>query len=507
MAWADRLSRAVAALVLALLALRLLQAIGAHSLWQDEWSTLNYSLAPTSWAERLWFMSGPVDAHFPTFYVVTRPLAQLFAFAGQRVEWLVRLPFTLLTIAALALAGRWAFPGERSIAGAWVAAALPGILLTAGDWPIHAGEGRMYGFMAVLGVAMLLGAARGRAGSACACGLALVLLHPFGVLIGLAPALAILGGARLGLAERMGLDRRLVRRTAWAVGVTLALVAVWVQLKFISHQTGGFGLKRRGGDMATVLSGLDAREAAAFAIVAAAALAALVAMLRRRSPEEDAPAFGLAALTAAALCLTLGLGVAFLGLVRPGAVVVAGRYVAWIDPVLVAGAAAGLALAADALARRLDLERRPRAWAALSLAGALVVGGWSLHLLRSVPLGAPWGDGLREAAQLLEAWGRPGDAVTTDTNELFEFFPPYRDGYACRGGPQILPYLSPAVRARMPCQDADGRVTFAPEVRRVFLVREPIPVLEGRTVVLAGFQRESSIRLQNTTVEVYQRVP
>jgi hypothetical protein len=506
-AWADRLSRAVAALVLALLALRLLEAIPAHSLWQDEWSTLNYSFAPTSWAERLWFLSGPVDAHFPTFYLVTRLLGELLAFSGQGVEWLVRLPLTLLTVGALALAGRWAFPGERSVAAAALAAALPGILLTAGDWTLHAGEGRMYGLMGVLGMAMVLASARGHAGRACACGLALVLLHPFGLLVGLAPALAILARHRLGPSWGGELDRRLVRRTAWASGVTLAVLVLWLQLKFVSHQTGGFGIRRRGGDMAKVLSGLDVRAAVLFALATIAGAVALAFLLRRRSEREPAPtpALRFAVPAAAALCLTLGLGVAVLALLRPGAIVAMPRYVAWIDPPLWTGVAAALAMAADAAARRLGLEQRPRAWAALSVAAALATGGWSLHLLRTVPLGAPWGDGLREAAQHLEVTIRPGDAVTTDTNELFPFFPPYVDGYACRGAPQILPYLSPSLRARMSCQDAKGRVTFGPAVERVLLVREPIPVLTGRAIVLDEFRQVDETRFANTVVEVWER--
>jgi hypothetical protein len=508
----DLLARAVPPLLLALLALRLLQAVPAHSLWQDEWATLELSFAPTSWVERLYFLSGPADAHFPTFYVVTRLLGELLAYAGQSTEALVRLPATLLTLGALFLTGRWALPRERSPSAAWVAAGLVGVLLTAGDWAQHAGEGRMYGLMGALGMAMVLAAARGRAGAACACGLTLAILHPFGALVGFAPALAALAGARLGLAERMGLERHQLRRMGgWALAAFL-VAGLWIQMKFIGHQTGGYGLRRRGGDMATVLSGLSPWAAGLLAAVALAGLAAVLAA-RRRTPAEAAPGPGtFAALTGAALCLTLGLGVAALAVARPGVNVAMPRYVAWINPALWTGAAAGLALLVDAWAAGLARLRtgagaRPRLAAVLALGGALLAGAWSFHLLRVVPLGPPWGDGLREAAGYLQTATGPGDAVTTDTRELFRFFPPYTDGYACRRSPQLVPYLTPELRARIPCQDSGGRVTFGPDIRRVFLVREPVPVSEGRTVVLDGFQRAGEVRFANTVVERWGREP
>jgi hypothetical protein len=440
--------------------------------------------------------------------VATRLLGELGAFARQEVEWLTRLPFALLTLGALALAGRWAFPSGRSVTAAWVGAALAGILLEAGDWAQHAGEARMYSLMGVLAVAMVLAAARGSVLPACACGLGLVVLHPFGSLIGWAPTLAALGCGRLGLAGRLGLTSRQIRRLGWsALGVFL-VVGLWIQLKFIGHQTGGYGLRRRGGDMATVLRGLDLRLVTLFAAVALCGLAAAATAARRvaRAGDVVAPAPGAyAAAAGAALCLTLGLGVATLAIVRPGVNVAMPRYVSWANPALLAGAVAGLGRGLDVLLRRLGVEARPRLAAGLSLASAAVAGLWSLQLVRTVPLGPTWADGLRETAQHLERVVGQGDAITTDMRELFLFFPPYTDGYACRRSPQLVPYLSPARRALIPCQDRAGRVVFGPEVRPVFLVREPIPVIEGRTVVLEGFGKAGEERIGNVRLERWER--
>jgi hypothetical protein len=356
--------------------------------------------------------------------------------------------------------------------------------------------------MAALAAAMVLAAARGRVGPACACGLGLAALHPFGLLAGFAPALALLAAARLGLAEAVGVGRREVRRAAWAAGVVLAICLLWIQMKFVGHQTGGYGLKHRGGDMGAVLAGLDVRAVAAFAGVTLAAVVALVIRSRRRG---GAPAETFAALTGAALCLTLGAGAAAMALVRPGVNVAMPRYVAWIVPALWVGAAAGLGLALDALARRLVGEGRARLRTALALAGALVAGAWSLHQLRTVPLGPPWGDGLREAARYLDRAVGPDAAVATDFRELFLLFPPHDAGFRCTRSPQIVPYLSPEVRARVACQDASGRVEFGPEVREVFLVREPIPITAGRTLALDAFRRTSEVRFANAAVERWER--
>lgn len=505
--WADRLSRILALVLLALLSLRLLQAVFAHSLWLDEWATLEGAFAPTSWVERLYTLSGPASVNFPTFYLVTRTIGQVIAFAGQPVETLVRLPATLLTVLALALAARWAFPVGRLATGPWIAAALPGILLTTGDWTQHAGEGRVYGLMSALAVAMVLAAARGRIGPACACGLALAALHPFGTLLGFAPALAVLAGARLGLGERMGIDRRQVRRTAWSAGAVLVLVALWIQVKYVGHQTGGYGLRHRGGDMAVVLSGLDLHAAIPFALVTLAGVVVLVVLLRQRSPQAAALPGAFAALTGAGLCFTLGLGTAALALVRPGVNVAMPRYVAWVVPALQVGAAAGIGLFLDALARRWLAERSPRLLAGLAVVGAILAGTWSLHLLRTVALGPHWADGLHEAARYLDHAAGPQTAVATDFREIFRLFPPYDEGYPCPRSPQIVPYLSPEVRAQVACQDAAGRVVFGAEVREVLLVREPIPVTEGRTVVLDDFRKTEEIRFANTTVERYRRPP
>ncbi len=502
--WPDRLARAVGPLLAVLLALRMLQAIPAHSLWLDEWATLEGAFAPTSWLERLYTLSGPAAVNFPTFYVVTRLLGGPLAFAGQSLEAQVRLPATLLALAGLALAVRWAL-AARSAAASWLAAGLVGILLAAGDWAEHAGEGRVYALVGTLTLAMVLAAARGRPGAACACGLCVSLLHPFGALVGFAPAIAVLLGARLLGRERLGLDARAVRRTAWASGAVLVVTYLWVQMKFIGHQTGGYGLRRRGGDMGAVLRGIDPLAALLFAAVALAGLLLLWRAARRGTPEGAPSRWPLAALTGAVLSVTLGLGAAALALVRPGVNVAVPRYVAWINPALYAGAAAGLALLAGPPARRLA-ARIPRLLPWLTLAGALAAGAWSFHLLRTVPLGPPWGDGLREAAQHLEVVAGDGDAVVTDMRALFKLFPPHDLGHACPRSPQLVPYLSPTLRARLACQGPDGRVTFGPGVARVFLVREPIAVTEGRVIVLDGFERRGEVRFARTTVERYERV-
>lgn len=506
----DRVARAIPYVLLALLALRLVQAVFAHSLWLDEWATLEGAFAPTSWAERLFTLSGPASVNFPTFYLATRTLGGALGYAGQPVEAIVRLPATILIVLALALAVRWSVgraragaPAERvSLTGPWIGAALVGILLTAGDWTEHAGEGRAYGPMAALAVAMMVAAARGRVGAACACGLGLVVLHPFGTLVGFAPSLAVLAAARLGLGDAMGLDRRTVRRVAWSAGVVFVLAALWIQMKYIGHQTGGYGLRKRGGDMAAVLAGLDLGAVLLFAGVTLAGGAALLVLRRRGALGAAPPQATFAALTFAALCVTLGLGAAALAIARPGVNVAMPRYVAWVVPSLVAGAAAGVALLVDALAA----GRGRRARAAITLAGALVAGGWSTLQLRAAPLGPTWADGLREAARWVEHEAGPQSAVATDFREIFQLHAPFNEGYRCARAPQIVPYLSPAVRARMACQDAAGRVAFGPEVREVLYVREPVPVTDGRAVVLDGFRRAAGLRFGNAAVERWVRV-
>lgn len=506
--WTDRLSRAIAAALTTIFALRLLQAIPAHSLWLDEWITLEFAFTPTSWVERLVELSGPAETHFPTFYLVTRWLGELLAFPGQPVEWLVRLPVTLLVIAAVALAVGWAtLPAERSPTAPWIGAAVVGILSSTGGWAGHAGEGRPYVLLGALAVAMAAAAVRGRVVAACVCGLCLVLVHPFGALVGFAPALAVLASPRLGLAERMGVDRRRVRRTAWQAGVVLLLAALWVQIKFVGHQTAGYGLRRRGGDMTAVLAGLDLRVVLPFCAVTAAGVLVLVSLVRRRESAGPGAAATFAALTAAAASVTLGLGVAALALVRPGMNVAMPRYVAWIVPGLAVGAASGLALFLDALARRLGGGRRERWLAGLGLAGALLAGAWSLQVLRTTPMGPTWADGLREAALYVDRAAGPETAVVTDSRELMKLFPPWDDGYPCPRSPQLVPYLSPAARARVACQGPDGRVVFGPEIREVLRVREPIAVLGERTVVLDGFREAGKLQFGNVTLERYLRSP
>ncbi|HYD39239.1 MAG TPA: hypothetical protein VEB43_00290 [Anaeromyxobacter sp.] len=507
----DRVARAVPYVLLALLALRLVQAVFAHSLWLDEWATLEGAFAPTSWLERLYTLSGPASVNFPTFYLASRTLGGALAYAGQPVEAIVRLPATILTVVALGLAVRWSVGRPRagapaegaSVAGAWLGAALVGILLTAGDWTEHAGEGRAYGPMAALAAAMIVAAARGRVGAACACGLGVVLLHPFGTLVGFAPSLAVLAAARFGLGDSMGLDRRTVRRVAWGAGVVFVLAALWVQMKYIGHQTGGYGLRKRGGDMAAVLAGLDVGAVLLFAGVTVSGGAALLVLRRRGALRAAPPHAPFAALTFAALCGTLGLGAAALAIARPGVNVAMPRYVAWVVPALVVGAAAGAALLVDALAAG---RARRAGRAALALAGALLAGGWSVAQLRTAPLGPTWADGLREAARWVEHATGPESAVATDFREIFQLHPPFDEGYPCARAPQIVPYFSPGVRARMACQDGAGRVAFGPEVREVLFVREPIPVTDGRTVVLDGFERAAELRFGNAAVERWVRV-
>jgi hypothetical protein len=259
--------------------------------------------------------------------------------------------------------------------------------------------------------------------------------------------------------------------------------------------------------MAAVLSGLDLRAIVVFAAVTLAGGAALVAS-RRRVPRAAPPRETFAALTAVAMCITLGMGTAALALLRPGVNVAMPRYVAWVVPSLIVAAAAGVGLALDAVAARRRPGPGPGPWDAwVALAGALLLGTWSLHHLRTAPLGPTWGDGLREAARYVEQAAGPGSAVATDFREIFVLHRPFDEGYACSRAPQIIPYLSPAARARVACQDAAGRVSFGPEVHEVLFVREPVPVTEGRTVVLDGFRRAAEIRFGNAAVERWIRAP
>ncbi len=503
MRWARRAGRVVVAGLFAMTVVRLVQAMTAHSLWLDEWCTIAFAFKPSrNFFTWFWDLAGAEDASFPTLYALTRLIGPVVAWGEQPVEMVARLPATVLLAGSLGLALYWSVAEERSLTGPWVAATIIGVLLAGDDWIYHASEGRVYGLMGALGVAAVVAAAVRRPVAASLCGLGLVLLHPFGVLIGFAPSCVVLAAIAAGRSDRLGVTPR-QGRTVLAAAALSALAAGWFVVgKYVTHDT-GFGFKRAPGDMQTIIAGLSLPAVAASVAAIVATLVA-AAWLARRGAES--PRVKPALAVYAAMLLTLGLGVAALLLLRPGAHVSMPRYITWLNPILltIAVACAGMILDLLLGQRAAATVARSRARAGLVIAGVLATGAWSFHLLRTVSLGSSWANGLRETAAYLNAVAGPGTAVAHDSFG-FRFPRSLVEGYPCPQAGQIVPYLSQEVRARMPCPDEAGAVGFGPEVSRAFVVREPIAWVGPRTLVLQGFALSRSTRIVNVTVEQYDR--
>jgi len=468
------------------MAVQIVLAACRRDLWTDEFITMSAAYrAARNVVTWLGALSSAYDPHFPTLYVVTRLVSGVLY--GQPIEVFVRLPAVLLTLAALALAVHWAVTDRRG-AGPLLGLALLGALVLDPEWRAHSAEARMYGLMAALGVAIVAAVACGRYMAAAWLGLALVLLHPFGAIVGFVPAAVTLAGPYVGLDGLRGRRRARVWLLVASLGV-FAVAAGWSFVKFIAAKSHGF----------SVQGGSDAAFAALAALNPVAAGAAGLAVLgasvgwRRRARSDAAHVESVASLaTYGAILVALAGAVALFVTLKPG-VRPYPRYWDWLNPMLFAICAA---LVVPAVARL-----RGTIWPSATGACAALV----MVVTLAVRFGPEHGTGLRDAAAYLNATVDERAAVASDSFEMFFYPAAYRAGFACWRGGQVVAYLSERVRARMPCQDEAGRVGFAPDVARVFVVREPGAWIGDRRLMLDDFTMADKVVFGRAVVEIYDR--
>ncbi len=480
----------VVPLLYAFVAVRLIQDIDRNSLWVDEAFTLGFAYlsqdVPIRWAPLLprgpvrWIgvLSTAFEPHFPTHYVLTRLISSAFPGEGMAIERFVRLPSVLMLLVPL-LAVPAIAAWKRADALGWLLA----VVLLAGmvadpAWQEHANEARTYGIMATLGVAMVAALHFGAMGWAAGFGFALMLIHPFGLFVGLAPAAVIL--ARRGA----GLSRRGFRVFLVLSGLVLAVVATWLVLKFglrPPSASAAAGARSAGRE---VLRAIGPWHVAACLMTLGGALA----MLRRRQ-------VALPSCMQAYLVMTVLLAV-FAGLLLLAPVQAFARYVTWLNPVLVAVAASCMATA---------IAGAPGGAWVLAVRAAGVAACVLVAVTASrVTFGPVWGNDLRGAARYLNDLPEGPFAVIATSAEALDFPPAYRAGLACFRGGQIVPYLSESLRRHMAC--GRGHVVSPPaDAMRVYLVREPVAWTGGRQVDLLGFAHVGTHAFGAATIEVFDR--
>lgn len=492
MLMSKRLTNWAIVLVAGFVALKIFLSIGANSLWLDEIASMSLAYipagAPTRWSHLLpsgvvrWFalLSTAIDPHFPTIYAITRVGSEAMYFDGLSLEYFVRAPIVLTMLAIFAIFIWLCLAGRTAAGGVLLVSATMLVFVLDPGWRQHSAEARMYGLMSVTGIAMLGAVFNDRLLLASWLGLVLVLFHPFGAMFGFVPAVVALlfFRGRLSRGATFGILAGLV--------ITCILVCAWMLLKFVLKSSSGFTAGGNSADIFGVLAGLNLYIAG----ITSALVVASVLIFRSGSPEY---------------CKTslIFLGVLVSGAAFIGALIVLKpstppymRYISWANSVLlVMSVMCALMLVQRALPKLLRVAALP-----LALAGCMGV----VVVARGATFGPPWGNSLREAALYLNAVATDSSVVTHDSFEMFDIPRPFRVGYRCFRGGQSVAYLSPAVRARMPCQSGND-VAIPDDALKVFVIREPIAWVGPRRIQLDAFDKEATIPFGNASVDVYRR--
>lgn len=488
----QRIASGAVAVAAAFVGLKIWLSVGVNSLWIDEFYTMGWAYVPTHAPTRgphalpigmtrwLLLLSTDVDPHFPTIYGITRVISDAIQFDGIALEHFVRLPLVITIFLVCTLFISTCLKGRPDTQGAFLVSAIMLCLVLDHDWRQHSAEARMYGLMTVTGIAMVCAIQSGRLAMASWLGLALALLHPFGAMLGFAPAMVTL----------VVFPRQLSRR-GWftllgASLLTACLVCAWMIAKFILKSASGYTAGGGSADILKVLSGLNLYAAgAAFAL----ATACLVVFRKVRETEFRCAFLFLAILLSG--LISVGLLLALKPTTPPYE-----RYVRWANPVLLAMATICVLM----LARQVRPTLLRAALVPLTLCASVA----SVAVARATPFGPPWGNSLREAAQYLNAVADDRSVVTHDTFEIFDLPTRFRTGFRCFRGGQSVAYLSPAVRERMPCQSGND-VAIPADVQQVYLIREPIAWAGPRRIHLDPFDKTATIAFGSAAIDVYRR--
>lgn len=437
-------------------------------------------IVPVSMARWAMLLSTDVDPHFPTIYAVTRLLSGALYFEGMPLEYFVRVPLVLLTLSTGGVIIWICLKGRPGTQGALLVSAILLVLVLDPGWCEHSAEARMYGLMPLIGIAMLCAIAHGRLALAAWMGFGLALLHPFGAMFGFAPAAMTL----------IFLQREVPRATRLGILVglvlTAALVVTWILFKFILKSSSGYTAGGSSSDIWKVLAGLNA-----YAVGSAWGLATACVLAFRKRPGPELRT----ALLFLGILLSALVFVGLLLVLKPTTPPYE-RYVRWANPVLfVMSIICGLMLAQRAVPRALRIAGLP-----LTLVASIA----AVTVTQAASFGPRWGNALREAALYLNAVADDTSIVTHDTFEIFDLPPWFRAGFRCFRAGQSVAYLSPSVRARMPCQRGND-VTIPDGVQQVYLIREPIAWAGPRQLHLEAFDKTATMPFSNAAIDVYRR--
>ena len=471
---------------------RLIQDIGLNGLWTDEFFTISFAYlsqdVPIRWAPLLpegpirWIgvLSTAFEPQFPTHYVATRVLSSAIYIEGMEIEQFARLPSVIMVLVALLSIPAIAVWRRADAIGWLFVVVLLASLVGDPDWREHANEARAYGAMATFGVAVVAALHFGSLPLAAVLGLALVLLHPFGLFVGLAPSAAIL--ARRGV----DLSRSGFRLFLVLLGFVLAVTLTWLVLKF--------GLKALGSGAAATTrpAGRELLRAinpwaASGSIIGLAGCAARLRVRRMVWPP-----------CIVAYCALLGLVGVFAVLLLLAPVQAFPRYGTWLNSVLFAVAASCFATVLSSTV--------VEPWRAIARAGTLATGVLAAVAAMGNSFGPVWGNDLRGAARYLNALTDGAFAVAHDSAEVLDFPAWYRTGLRCFRGGQIIPYLSEELRRHVLCEDS-GRVPVPEEIERLYIVREPIAWIGTRQLLLEGFTETTTLQFGRAWIEIYDRAP
>jgi hypothetical protein len=461
---------------------RVLIAMGENSLWIDEILTMSMAYnSPGGFWHWIYVLNSGENPHFPTLYVFTRGATELVKSPILPLEYFVRLPSFALMVTPILFALVWSLVTPRDTGGVLLALMAMLALVIDPAWREHSAEARMYGIMSAGAVAVVVALYRDRYVAAALCGLAIVSLHPFGLMLGFAPVALVLVLPR----DRISHWTRSILATASII--MLALAGYWTLMKFIWSSSDGFTAVGGSDDIAKVLAGINA-----VAFLGACALVGLAALYARRRDRSTWPR--LAGLTLILLSI-MGFVIALL-IMRPTTPPYP-RYATWVNPALLVICSVALIT----LAETACMSFSAMGWhaAAAGLAGLAIYFG-AAHTF-----GPPWGNGLRQAAAYVNSVATGTDVVTHDSYEMVFVAPPYRTGFHCERGGQVIGYLSERLRYRAPCQ-AGEVVAIGPDVERVFLVREPIAWAGPRRIDLEAFRETETLRFDNASVDVFDRV-
>lgn len=500
---------ALAGIVFIILILKLGQTAGSKSLWIDEFATLSDAYRPAGLRRWLDQLSGPDDPHFPTFFVFTRLFSEFFQYPGQPIEDYARLPSILLSSAAL---GGVLFSARdtRRITGPILTLLAIGVLVTDANWRWWVPDGRMYGPMGTLAVAMVVALSSYRITTSCVLGLLVSLLHALGGVVGFVPVMVV--GFIFPVFNRMGLSvvlpQSAVKSARIAGSIVAGLVIYWCTRKFILERSQGIGFSGGNDEILRVLRELSISGI----VIAIIAISLLYIFMQRYSrlqildPSDRCQILFLL-ISVSTLLGTIIITCGTLLLLRPSVAQEGNQYFVWINPTIYMITASCICAVVDMWWVASKKQNNGTRWRS-DLPVVLVTLGIAVGvivILRSSSFSYQGDTGFRGAAAYLNAVIDQQSAITPDTFEMFDYPNTFRSGYDCGRGGQIIPYLSADARSRTPCQASDGRVWLERSTEHVYVVREPLAWRGNRQIMLDDFDVTGKMTFDQTVVEVYVR--